>query len=71
MRLRVVGYYHSGDVTYQAGQIIDIDSDTVEWLLRDANGLIERIPEPTVVNVEAIEAPPHDRMVRRGRRRKI
>lgn len=68
MKLIVKRFYHCGSVTYQPGQVLEVeDAEHAAWLMRDANGGIEPLDERP--EERAPEAPPHDRMVRRGRKR--
>lgn len=62
----------------KAGAIIELDDNDALWLERDSVGALQEIrppePEPVPVAVPIVErvmdAPPADRMVRRGRKRK-
>lgn len=67
MRYIVRRYYKCGPVEYQAGQVIEIDDpEYAAWLKRDMRGYLDPVaPEPERV----IEQPPHDRMVRKAKRR--
>lgn len=67
MKLIVKRLYICGKVTYQPGQVLEVeDAEHAAWLMRDANGGIEPLDETPQ---RAPEAPPNDRMVRRGRKR--
>ena len=74
MRYIVTRYYKRKNTEYQEGQIIEIDDpEYAAWLARDMRGYLEPIlpeppaPEPEPEPERAIEAPPHDRMVRKPR----
>ena len=77
MRYIVTRYYKCKHTEYQEGQVIEIDDpEYAAWLARDMRGYLEPIlpepppepePEPEPEPARAIEAPPHDRMVRKSR----
>ena len=66
--------YQSHAAKWSAGQIAELDADKADWFNRDSPGVLklieERPPEPEPVETRAIEAPPKDRMVRKGKTRK-
>lgn len=72
MRLRCISPYRavvtSGganmSVVYMPGEIVE-DAGRTGWLLRDAPSSFEVVDDQPVV--QALDAPPADRMVRRGR----
>lgn len=70
MQLICTRFYHCGNVTYQPGQIITIeDEEHASWLIRDSAGGIELFVEKPPEEARLVEAPPQDRMVKRGRKR--
>lgn len=75
-RYRVTKPYSSHYGTFEVGHVLDLDDDTAAWLARDSMGGIELIvppvPEPTPEpEPRAVEAPPHDRMVRGRKKRAV
>ena len=66
--------YKSHVAHHSAGQVVEMDADLGDWFNRDSPGVLklieERPPEPEPVETRAIEVPPKDRMVRKGKTRK-
>lgn len=67
-RYRFVTDYRSHIGSFAAGDVIEFDDPAlVAWIGRDVPGCIEPEPEPALER--AVQTPPHDRQVRRGRNR--
>jgi len=69
MKFRVTRKYQSGRAgPWQAGDIVNLDdAELIAWLKRDGGpDLLEPIEE-----TRQVEAPPQDRMVRRGKKRSV
>ncbi len=67
MRLEVLHSYRSRDLSYEAGQVIEVDTERAAFLMRDAPGCFrEAVPAET----KALDAPPVDKQVKRAPRRK-
>ena len=76
MLYRVTGKYRAGALgPWQAGDVIELDDQTAEWVKRDCPGIIADLTpslSPTRRGEEgerALDAPPGDRMVKKGRTR--
>lgn len=58
MRLYVLSDYKNRELSYQTGDVIEVDFDTAEFLMRDAPGCFSYEPP-----LKAMEAPPKDKMI--------
>lgn len=59
MRYRVLREYRKDRLTLTPGQLVEMPAALAEWIEGDCPGTLER----------TLDAPAHDRMVRRGNRR--
>lgn len=66
MKLKVIGRYRSRAVEYTAGDVIEVSEAEAKLLLADAPGCFEVAGE---VHVEALDAPPKDKMLRPPKRK--
>lgn len=71
-QLRVLGRYRTADVSYEAGQVLDLKDEAAAYLMRDSPSSFEVIvPKAGKVATETtasgLEAP--DRRAREGRTR--
>jgi|GEM_PF-6694840 len=66
MKLKVLARYRSRAVEYAAGDIIEVSEAEGRLLLADAPGCFEVVGD---VEVEALDAPPKDKMLRPAKRK--
>jgi hypothetical protein len=81
MKLLCKGKYHNQPhgMHFDGPGVIDIDDDKARFLLRDApenfEVAVERKPEPApvpvIVETEAFDAPPADKMVKTSRKKGV
>ena len=75
VKLNVVQPYRNREVSYPAGQVIEVSTELAAWLMADAPGCFEPEVKPKAVeappvNKKAVELPPVDKMVRAPRVKK-
>ena len=51
-------------IVLQEGEVVELDDDIAAWLKTDSPGLLSAVEEE-----RAVEEPPQDRMVKRGKKR--
>ena len=63
-KLKVVSEYRAGDVSYPLGEVITVEDDRADFLMRDAPGCFEVYAEPVA---KEIKAAPADKMVKHAK----
>jgi hypothetical protein len=68
MRVQFGQSYRSNAGAWDAGQVVELPDDLVEWLNHDSPGVCVPVEE-TEPAARQVQAPPADRMVKNARRR--
>ena len=73
MQFQFTRPYRSSAGAFGAGQIVDMTEDLAAWFNRDDHGILVPYVASNVTTTEEVrsaEAPEHDRMERKSKRRK-
>lgn len=65
IQLLVKHAYRNRNVSYQAGEVIEVSDEQARFLMADAPGVFA--PVETGQQEKSVEAAPKDKMVRRGK----